>query len=115
MFPGLQNGQCSEDETDGKISFLNVLVSCQGDHQRRCRHLDIRIVFRSGNTLHNSLVKVKPATPMVKTQGVVYEILCLDCDKIYIGETRSSLQKRLYEHRQAVKKADRNNGIAVHA
>ena len=47
--------------------------------------------------------------------GAVYEIPCQDCEKVYIGETGRSLQKRMTEHKAAVRRGDRNNGIIVHA
>ena len=53
-------------------------------------------------------------SPLTLT-GVVYEIPCQDCEKVYIGETGRSLQKRMMEHKAAVRRGDRNNGIAVHA
>ena len=36
-------------------------------------------------------------------------------DSVYIGETGRTLEKRLSEHRGAVKRNDLKNGIAVHA
>ena len=39
----------------------------------------------------------------------------MDCDRVYIEETGRSLQKRISEHKTAVKRGDRNIGIAVHA
>ena len=46
---------------------------------------------------------------------VVYEVPCRDCECSYIGEIGRNLQKRLTEHKAAVRRGDRNNGIAVHA
>ena len=46
---------------------------------------------------------------------MVYEVPCKDCSKTYIGETKRTLKIRLSKHKQAVKRGDRNNGIAVHA
>ena len=47
---------------------------------------------------------------------MVYEVPCLDCPQVYIGETGRTLQKRVAEHRTAVKKGNhQNNDIAVHA
>ena len=49
-----------------------------------------------------------------KKKGVVYEVPCQDCGEVYVGETGRTLKKRISEHKQAVKKGDRKNGIAVH-
>ena len=39
----------------------------------------------------------------------------MDCEQVYIGETGRTMQKRVTEHKTAVRKYDKNNGIAVHA
>ena len=49
-----------------------------------------------------------------KQTGVVYEIPCMDCPEVYVGETKRTLKVRLGEHRQVVKRGDPKNGIAVH-
>ena len=38
-----------------------------------------------------------------------------DCECSYVDDTKINLQKRLMEHKVAVKRGDRNNGIAVYA
>ena len=38
-----------------------------------------------------------------------------ECNKTYIGETKRVLKVRLGEHKQAVKRGDPRNEIAVHA
>ena len=38
-----------------------------------------------------------------------------ECDSVYLGETGRTLEKRLSEHKGAVKRNDTKNGIAVHA
>ena len=46
---------------------------------------------------------------------MVYEVPCKECHQTYIGETKRTLKVRLGEHKQAVKRGDPKNGIAVHA
>ena len=48
-----------------------------------------------------------------KKKGVVYEVPCAECDCVCIRETGRMLEKRLSEHRGAVKRNDTKNGIAV--
>ena len=50
------------------------------------------------------LTKVKKQTPQEKQTGIVYEVSCKDCDKVYIGETKRTMKVWLSEHRQAVRK-----------
>ena len=43
------------------------------------------------------------------------EVPCSECDHVYIGKTRRTLEKQLTEHRAAVKRNDQKNRIAVRA
>ena len=52
--------------------------------------------------------------PRRKEKRVVYEIPCKECHLSYIGETKRTLRARIGEHKQAVKRGDPRNGIAVH-
>ena len=72
-------------------------------------------MFKSQGTLREALMKVKNPRPQLLKKGVVYEVPCMDCNKSYIVETGRTLQKRLVEHKAAVRRGDTNNGIAVHA
>ena len=83
--------------------------------QTLCKKIGVRTVFKSKGTLRQLLTRVKSKRPTMKKKGVVYKIPCQDCDAVYIGETGRSLQKRLAEHKYAVKNNDRKNGMAVHA
>ena len=75
----------------------------------------IKTIFKSSNTLRQSLVHVKNSIPDEKKKGVVYEVPCMDCEQVYIGEIGRTIQKRVTEHKTAVRKYNKNNGIAVHA
>ena len=79
-----------------------------------CAPLGVKPVFRSKRTLKRELMQVKNRTPEQKQTGVVYEIPCKDCPELYVGETKRTLKVRLGEHRQAMKRGDLKNGIAVH-
>ena len=46
--------------------------------------------------------------------GDEFRIPCNECEEVYVGETKRTLKVRLNEHRQAVRRGDQKNGIAVH-
>ena len=69
-----------------------------------CRSLNIKTVFTSTPTLKKHLMKVKTPREKSKIKGVVYEIPCMDCSMVYVGETGRTLDKRLKEHQNAVKR-----------
>ncbi len=50
------------------------------------------------NKQREILVKPKDKIPMEQQSGVVYQLKCDNCDKIYIGETSRSLGTRYKEH-----------------
>jgi len=48
----------------------------------------------------------------LRRNGVVYEVPCSECDHVYVRETGRTLEKRLSEHRTAVRKNElRRNGV----
>ena len=98
------------DETPPKL-FLPYISGISERVDRICHPLGIKTVYKSKSTL----VKVKQPRDDKMKKGVVYEVPCRDCNSVYIGETSTTLEKCLSEHKNAVKKHDTNNGIAVHA
>ena len=104
-----------EPQTKPKPLCLPYVRHLSEEIQRLCRDLDIRVVFRPCNTLRQLLTKVKTPTPNEKNAGVIYEIPCLDCETVYIGETGRCMGKRMLEHRRTMRNGGRTNGVAVHA
>ena len=83
--------------------------------ERVCTPLGVRAAFKPMRTLRQTLMQLKNQIPEEKRRSVVYQVPCKDCSKTYIGETKRTLKVRLSEHKQAVKRGDPKNGIAVHA
>ena len=94
--------------------FLPYVQGLSEKTQTASRKIGERTIFKSHGTLRQLLTKVKIRTSELKKKEVVYRVPCQDCDGAYIGETGRSLQKRLTEHKYAVRTNDRKNGIAVH-
>ena len=55
--------------------------------------------FKPYRTLWQTLVSPKDKSDKLKQSGTVYELSCLDCESVYIGETGRKLEKRLAEHK----------------
>ena len=64
------------------------------------RHTDLKIAFRTNNTLDH-LLRHKTPPPDKFTSSGVYKLTCPDCDKAYVGQTGRSFSKRYDEHRRA--------------
>ena len=85
------------------------------DIRRVCRKFNIRVVFKSGQTLRSMLTKVKDTLPLGKQSNVVYRIPC-SCGQVYIGETKRRLETRLKEHRDACERGMmEKSAVAEHA
>ena len=110
-----QSNTNNQENQDQKVIYLPYVQQTSEHIQRICRQIGVKAVFKSQGTLREALMKVKNPRPQLLKKGVVYEVPCMDCNKSYIGETGRTLQKRLVEHKAAVRRGDTNNGIAVHA
>ena len=68
--------------------------------------LGVRAAFKPVRTLKQTLMRLKTRIPDERKRGVVYEVLCKESSKTYVGETKRTLKVRLGEHKQAVKRGD---------
>ncbi len=66
--------------------------------QRIFKKHGVSTYHKPTNKLREILVKPKDKTPMEQQSGVVYQLTCDNCDKMYIGETSRSLGTRYKEH-----------------
>ena len=78
-----------------------------------CRKLGVHPVFRQRRTLRSLHTRVKGPQKHVD-KGVVYQIPCMECDEVYIGETGRPLKTRITEHKRAVSTEGVRNANAVH-
>ena len=98
-----------------KIQCLPYVRGLSEKLERVCIPLGVKAAFRPMRTLRQAQVKVKTPIPEEKKKGVMYEVPCKDCHRVHIGATKRTLKVRLGEHKQAVRRGDPKNGIAVHA
>ena len=71
--------------------------------RRIYREYQLPVSFKPYNTLRQKLVHPKDKTPKDKQNNIVYGFRCQDngCEETYIGETKQTLGKRMYQHRRA--------------
>ena len=72
----------------------------------------ISICFKPHQTLHQILVAPKDKTKVEDQTAVVYRIPCRSCNKVYVGETKRSVGKRIKEH--TAKIANNLSAVAEH-
>ena len=61
--------------------------------QRVCSRIGVKAVFKSHHTLWEKLTRVKTPRLDLLKRRVVYEVPCLDCEKVYVGETKRNLKE----------------------
>ena len=104
-----------EDDYSLKL-FLPYEKGISEQISRICRKFNVRVVHTKGRSLKN-IVKEKHINQndMNNPQGVVYKVLCKDCDMYYIGETGRHLSVRLNEHKaNARNKTINMSGLSQH-
>ena len=104
-----------EEQKKGLLVVIPYVAGMSEDIRRVCRKFNIRIVFKSGQTLRSMLTKVKDTLPPGKQSNVVYHIPC-SCGQVYIGETKRRLETRLKEHQNACERGMmEKSAVAEHA
>lgn len=110
--------QASQEERGKECTLCLPYVRGVSERiDRLCKSITsvkVRVVFKPIKTLRHMLLNVKNKVPDQKKKGVVYLIPCRECEEGYVGETGRTLQKRIEEHKTAVRRGDEKNGIAVH-
>ena len=84
-------------EGDVKVTFPEIR-----DNTEDPNPLGVYTCFRPDHTLRRTLVHLKDPTPLRRRAGVVYQIPCGNCEKLYIGQRGRTLDDRLKEHRRAL-------------
>ena len=70
---------------------------------RILRNYNIKTYYKPFNKIQDILGLPKDPIEPSRSCGVVYEVGCSDCNKVYIGQTRNSLDMRLAQHKAAVR------------
>jgi hypothetical protein len=77
------------------------------------RHSDLRIAFRTTNTIENLLKQRNLSSDQFSSSGV-YKLTCPDCHKAYVGQTGRRFYTRYNEHKSAFYHNRRTSNFAQH-
>ena len=103
-----------EEELVGHIS-LPYVKGVSETLRRIFSKNKIRCTFYTKDTIRNALSHPKDPVDKNKQNNIVYKIPCDDCNAVYIGESKRTLEKRASEHERAVRNGDlEKNKIAHH-
>ena len=83
-----------EEEEPPKTLHILYVRGHSEKIEKTCAHLRVKAVFKPQSTLKQLLVKVKQKMPEEKKKEVVYQVPCMDCRKVYIGETKRTLKTK---------------------
>ena len=77
------------------------------------KHTDLKIAFRTNNTIEN-LLKQRNRIPNKFSSSGVYKLTCPDCHKAYVGQTGRQFYTRYREHKGAFYHNCRTSNFAQH-
>ena len=100
-----------------KIITLPYIHNFQEQLYRIFKNSNLQIIFTYDNTIQQKiLMSVKTPTRKKLKYNVVYEIKCIQCNSIYIGQTCRSLHTRMLKHARSIKNYNANStALAQHA
>ena len=88
-------------------SFMNRV-------KRALKKHNVKATFYTQTTLRSLLSKPKDPIPKEDRNNVVYQLNCKDCEAVYVGETKQTLNIRAEEHITAIKPASKRGHTAEH-
>ncbi|KYM95047.1 hypothetical protein ALC62_14318 [Cyphomyrmex costatus] len=84
-------------------------VSCR--LKRLLKNLNVNMAFFSLNKLNCCIKAQKDRLGRMSKKNVVYKIHCKDCDATYVGQTKRTLNTRIKEHKNDIRKTSGNFSV----
>ena len=94
------NSSASDVTVNGYVS-LPYIKGCSERISRVLKRFNIKSHYKPINKLINIFGLPKDPVEQNKKCGVVYEVPCSECNKVYVGQTGNSLDTRLKQHQAA--------------
>ena len=107
--------ECPEEEPKQTKSInLPYIQGISEQLKRALNKHNIKATFYTQTTLRSLLTKSKDPIPKEDRNNVVYQLNCKDCEAVYVGETKRTLNVRAEEHITAIKSASKRSHTAEH-
>ena len=94
-----------EESKPNKKINLPYIQGASEQLKRTFNKYNIKTTFYTPTTLRSLLSKPKDPIPKEDRNNVIYQLDCKDCEAVYVGETKRTLNIRTNEHISAVKSA----------
>lgn len=75
------------------------------------RDLSFKVLYTLPNKLNSIIKKGKDRLDLLKQTQVVYKIDCIDCNAVYVGQTKRHLCTRLREHQRDIRQNPNNLSV----
>ncbi|XP_071054425.1 uncharacterized protein [Onthophagus taurus] len=90
-------------------SLTNKITSVFRDHDFK----EIKFAKYNDNKINTLISNMKDKIKMIDKVDTVYKLNCMNCDKVYIGESKQHLKKRIQQHQYDSKQIKINNKTAL--
>ena len=113
----LSTNGSSSASTSSAVSPFIVLPYVRGVSEKISRVLrnnGVKVGYEPLSVLRTCFPRPKDKPPILQYRGVVYRVACIDCNFVYYGQTDRALERRLKEHKRAVRVGDNNSKVAQH-
>ena len=107
----------NRDERGGTYASVAYIPHLSEKVGKALRKHDIVAAYKPNDKIKNTVFsKLKDKIPLMQQTNVVYSVPCGACDdRMYIGQTSQKLERRLKQHKDAVRNNTPNSGLAQHS
>ena len=101
-----------EESKPNKKINLPYIQGASEQLRRTFNKYNIKTTFYTSTTLGSLLSKQEDPIPKEDRNNVIYQLNCKDCEAVYVGETKRTLNISANEHISAVKSASQRSHTA---
>ena len=110
----LHENQQKEESKYHDVLHAPYIAGFSEQLARHLKQIKIGVTFQEGNTLYNTVYKLKPEKHPDDRKDIIYCLGCKSCNQHYLGETQQFFPSRRYQHQYAIKCNPHTNEFAQH-